>query len=160
MAILFFYSEEPRSGFKLNSSLELISNNERKTVPAFSFYLLFCSTEMRYATILVSLLIVTAILIPGSNLPDVNIGSYDKLIHMVMFTVWALAVRYDFDNTRPVRYLMIFVAGLLFSLLTEVLQILIEGRTFDTYDMAADAVGVIVGLLISAPVLRWVKRFK
>jgi len=114
---------------------------------------------MKYVTILVSLLIITAILIPGSNLPDVNIGSYDKLIHVVMFAVWALAVRYDFD-TRPVRYLMIFVAGLLFSLLTEVLQILVEGRTFDTYDMAADGVGLIVGLLISAPVLKWVKRFK
>ena len=52
---------------------------------------------MKYATLTVSILIIIAVLIPGSNLPDVNIGGYDKLIHIGMFFTWALAVRFDFE---------------------------------------------------------------
>lgn len=112
---------------------------------------------MKYATIVVSLLIIIAVLIPGRNLPDVSIGGYDKLIHLIMFAVWAVAVRYDF-RTKPVGNIAIILAGLLFSCLTEVLQILVEGRSFDIYDMAADTIGVVVGLLISKPLLKWVTR--
>ena len=113
---------------------------------------------MKFLTGLVSLLIIIAVLIPGSNLPDVNIGGYDKLIHMVMFASWAVAVRYDFDR-KPFRYAKVFLAGVLFSALTEVLQILVEGRSFDIYDMVADAGGLIIGLWLSAPVVKWMRRF-
>lgn len=111
---------------------------------------------MKYITILVSVLIVTAVLIPGRDLPDVNIGGYDKLIHLVMFATWAVAVRYDFKDRFSLA--MIFGAGLLFSLLTEVLQLLVEGRSFDLYDMAADGMGLIVGLLASGALLKLIDR--
>lgn len=112
---------------------------------------------MKYATILVSLMILVAVLIPGRDLPDVDIGGYDKLIHFGMFAVWALAVRYDF-RTKPSRYYLVFLAGMLFSLFTEVVQLPVEGRSFDPYDMAADGVGLLVGLLISGPILRVIDR--
>ncbi len=114
---------------------------------------------MKYATIVVSLLIIAAVMIPGKDLPDVEIGGYDKLIHICMFTAWAVAVRYDF-NTGPRRFFIVFLAGLLFSLLTEVLQLPVEGRSFDPFDMAADGLGVIAGLLVSGPVLKTLNRFK
>lgn len=111
---------------------------------------------MKFATPLISVLIIIAVLIPGKDLPDVSIGGYDKLIHIAMFATWAVAVRYDF-NTR-FRFAAIFIAGLLFSLLTEVLQLLVEGRSFDLYDMVADAAGLVLGLLLSGWVLKWVDR--
>jgi VanZ family protein len=111
---------------------------------------------MKYITLLVSALIIIAVLIPGRDLPDVSIGSYDKLIHMAMFATWAVAVRYDFKDRFSLS--MIFGAGLLFSLLTEVLQLLVEGRSFDLYDMAADAIGLIVGLLVSGVLLKLIDR--
>ena len=114
---------------------------------------------MKFATIVVSVLIIVAVLIPGGNLPDVNIGGYDKLIHMVMFAAWAIAVRYDFSNSR-FRYVLVFFMGVAFSALTEILQLLVEGRSFDLYDMAADAVGLVVGLLIGGPLVRWVNQMR
>jgi VanZ family protein len=111
---------------------------------------------MKYATILVSLLIIVAVLIPGGNLPEVSIGGYDKLIHAVMFALWACAVRYDFETLRY-RYLAVLLIGLLFSILTEVLQLLVEGRSLDIFDMLADMIGLAVGLLVSGRVLRWIK---
>jgi VanZ family protein len=114
---------------------------------------------MRYATPIVSLLIIIAVLIPGKDLPDVNIGGYDKIIHMAMFAVWGVAVRYDF-NARPFNFLLVFLAGISFSALTEILQLLVEGRSFDLYDMAADAIGLIVGLMAGKSVLSWIDRVK
>lgn len=75
-----------------------------------------------------------------------------------MFAMWALAVRYDF-HAKPFKFFVIFSAGVLFSVLTEVLQILVEGRSFDIFDMLADVIGLIIGLLVSGPVVRWVKQF-
>ena len=112
---------------------------------------------MKYATIIASLLITIAVLIPGKDLPDVSIGGYDKLIHMVMFAGWALAVRYDFDSRR-FNVVVAFIAGLSFSVITEVLQILVEGRSFDVFDMVADAIGLIVGLWISRPLLGLIEK--
>ena len=118
---------------------------------------LFLEPVMRYATIIVSVLIIIAVLIPGSDLPDVHVGGYDKLIHMVMFAAWAVAIRYDFHPKR-FRFFLVFVAGAAFSAVTELLQLLVEGRSFDVYDMAADALGLIAGLLIGGPVVKWLHR--
>lgn len=114
---------------------------------------------MKYATIIASLLIIIAVLIPGRDLPDVNIGGYDKLIHMAMFAVWAVAVRHDF-KTRTFNFPLAIIAGLAFSALTEALQLLVEDRSFDMFDMAADAAGLIVGFWISRPLLKLIGRIK
>ena len=121
-------------------------------------YCYFCHA-MKYASFLVSILIIIAVLIPGGNLPDVRIGGYDKLIHIAMFLGWALVVQYDF-GTRPLsKRVIYFITGSLFSAITEILQILVEGRSFDVYDMIADMIGLIAGLLVGGPVVRWLKRF-
>lgn len=114
---------------------------------------------MKILTITVSLLIIVAVLIPGSNIPDVGIGGFDKIVHIGMFGLWAVAVRHDFD-TEPFRFFLVFLAGMLFSILTEVLQLVAEDRTFDIYDMAADGIGLIGGLLVSGKVVKLLKRFK
>lgn len=114
---------------------------------------------MKHTTLLISALIIIAVLIPGPNLPDIRIGGYDKLIHLAMFATWIVAVRFDYYDRKPFPWLLTFAIGIGFSALTEVLQLLVEGRTFDLYDMAADTVGMIVGRLVSGPVVRWLHRF-
>ncbi len=115
---------------------------------------------MKYLyTLLVSLLIIIAVLIPGPHLPDVNIVGFDKVVHIGMFGAWAMAVYYDF-SIRSTRHLWAMVAGLAFSVFTEIVQIFIEGRTFDWSDMVADAIGLILGLTIGAWMLRKLFRLK
>jgi VanZ family protein len=108
------------------------------------------------STTVISILIIIAVLIPGSKLPGVEIVGFDKVVHLGMFATWAIAVRYDFPSRYKV--LFIFIAGLFFSFLTEVLQLLAEGRSFDIYDMVADAVGLIIGLLVSRRILKLLGR--
>ena len=113
---------------------------------------------MKFATLLVSVLILVAVLIPGGNLPDVNRGGYDKLIHFGMFLVWVVALQFDFGTKSLSRRIFFLLAGVAFSALTEVVQILVEGRSFDMYDMIADVVGLIAGLLIGPTIIRWLRR--
>jgi VanZ family protein len=49
--------------------------------------------------------------------------------------------------------------GLIFSWLTEILQIVVEGRTFDYTDIIADALGLAIGLLIGRQLLQWIRKY-
>ncbi len=114
---------------------------------------------MKYLfTASLSILILIAVLIPGSTLPDVNpfIG-FDKLVHIALFGAWALAVYYEFRKPEFNLFLA-FVIGISFSLFTEVLQLFVEDRSFDVYDLFADAAGLIIGLTVSPSVLKLFKK--
>lgn len=110
---------------------------------------------MKYLTVIVSLLIIIAVLIPGSNIPSVGLKGVDKFVHISMFATWAIAMRFDFTF---LKWWHIFVLGMIFSFLTEVLQLFAEGRTFDMYDMVSDAIGLFLGFLVAKPVIRILNR--
>jgi VanZ family protein len=114
---------------------------------------------MKYLfTTSISLLIVIAVLIPGSNLPDVNpFFGFDKLVHIGMFGTWALAVYYEFRKPEFNLFLA-FITGISFSLFTEITQLFVEDRSFDVFDLFADAAGLIIGLTISPYILRILKK--
>jgi VanZ family protein len=106
---------------------------------------------MKYVpSIVVTLLIIVAVLIPGSTIPNVNIIGFDKIVHVTMFFTWAAALHCDFPRTH---YLKIIFLGLAFSVSTELLQLVAEDRSFDWYDMVADGIGLCVGLLMASTVL-------
>ncbi len=111
---------------------------------------------MKYS-VAASVLILIILLMPGRNIPDVGMGGVDKLVHFAMFAVWTVVVRYDFDRD-PFPFLLTFIIGVLFGVVTEVLQMLAEERTFDLLDMGANVLGVIGGLIVSGPITRFVKR--
>jgi VanZ family protein len=113
---------------------------------------------MKYlATIFVTVLILVAVLLPGSKIPSVGFQGIDKLAHFTLFYMWSLAIRFDFNNNF--KWIIGFIAGLTFSYLTEVLQLLVEDRAFDYYDIIADTAGLSVGLATGIFVLKIITRF-
>jgi VanZ family protein len=112
---------------------------------------------MRYLfTTFVSVFILIAVLLPGSTIPDVEIIGFDKIVHVGMFGLWALVVRYDF-RSPSFNFLLAFVIGMSFSVLTEVLQVFAESRTFDWFDVVADFIGLLSGLLVGSKMLALLK---
>lgn len=108
-------------------------------------------------TIITSILIIIAVLIPGKQIPDPGIVGLDKFVHFGMFFTWAVSFRYE-TQTR-LSPLMTLLVGLLFSLFTEVIQIAVEGRTFDWLDLATDFLGLCGGLLASGLIIRTIQRY-
>jgi VanZ family protein len=113
------------------------------------------AVAMKVLTFVVSILIIIAVLIPGSNIPSVSFAGVDKFVHITMFASWAVAIAFDFRTVKP---WIIFLLGLLFSLITEILQLFVEGRSFDFYDMIADGAGLILGLLLAKPFIKIMSR--
>lgn len=110
---------------------------------------------MKFLTIIVSTLIIIAVLIPGSNIPSVELIGFDKFVHITMFLSWAVALKFDVSGLKS---WMVISFGLLFSLLTEILQLFVEGRSFDWFDMVADLGGLLIGVVIAPTFARVVNK--
>ena len=110
---------------------------------------------MKYLlTIIMTVIILVAISWPGSHLPDIKIVGFDKIAHFCIFLAWTVAVVHDFNA----KWYIALAAALLLALLTEVIQLKVEGRTFDLYDLLADAIGATVGLACSAFIIRITRK--
>lgn len=100
-------------------------------------------------TIIIASLILVAVLLPASALPDApGLPGLDKLAHFAMFLALAVAVRFDFSLGSRRRLALAFFAALAFSALTEALQLLADGRSAQLPDMFADIAGFAAGLAV------------
>ena len=107
--------------------------------------------------LLTTLLILLGTLIPGSNLPEHPVFSYDKLVHAAAFMVWTLATGITWRAFQPQRLSLtvLIVAPLLFGVAIEVLQgILPTSRSPEWMDVIFDALGTFFGLLVYLLILR------
>lgn len=101
-------------------------------------------------TAVVAALILVAVSLPGSSLPDgPGIPGLDKAIHACMFLALALAVWFDFKPSGARGIAAAVAAGLAFAAFTELLQLAVEGRSTELIDGIADMAGYAAGLAAS-----------
>lgn len=96
-----------------------------------------------------------AFCLPGQVLPEEDwfgIIQLDKWIHVGLFTVmvflWCLPLfhRPVFQRSLPKLFTRVSIAALSYGILMEFIQhFLISNRSFDVGDIAADAVGCLIG---------------
>lgn len=93
-----------------------------------------------------SVMILYVTLIPGKDVPEVNIS--DKLIH---FGVFAGLLTLTYSGLlkegigSPLRKAIIY--SLLMGIVTECLQMFIPGRSFSYFDLIANIAGILVPVL-------------
>lgn len=102
--------------------------------------------------------ILVLTLLPGNYIPRVgsfwNLFSPDKLIHIFLFSVFALLLFSGFFKQYPgrnQRYItgMVLAFSILLAVLTELLQAMLPlGRSGNVYDTIADFAGISMGWLI------------
>ena len=86
------------------------------------------------------------------------IGEFDKWAHAIVFT--ALAIWFA-GQYRPRSYWRIALGLLIFGILIELCQRMVSYRSAEWLDVAADAAGIIGGLLIAVAGLGgWSQRFE
>jgi len=81
----------------------------------------------------------------------------DKLIHVVVFFIFALLWTLSLGAKRNTALLVLFL-GITFSSATELLQINIAGRSRDIYDWYANCLGVFTGVLFALLFTRNAKK--
>lgn len=103
----------------------------------------------RLATIFATLVVLAALLWPGEDLPEVGLAGLDKAVHLLLFGAWALALRFDWPGLRARPWLLVLAVAL-FAPITEGLQLLAPGRSFDLLDAAADLCGAVLAAAFGA----------
>ena len=105
--------------------------------------------------ILWGMFILVATLTPGKSLPSSSLFRFDKLIHVVIFGVFAwLVLRAYFlsvknsNRSKTNVYLIVAAATILFGIAIEGMQQYIPDRGADRYDIIANTVGIIAAQVI------------
>lgn len=104
--------------------------------------------------ILWGMFILVATLTPGKSLPSSSLFRFDKLIHIIIFGVFAwLVLRALFlsDKTtgnKTTVYLLVGVSTILFGIAIEGMQQYIPDRGADRYDVIANTVGIVLAQVI------------
>ena len=86
--------------------------------------------------------------VPDLGLPSFKLLELDKLMHFIMYLIFALVWGLKIENFSE-RKMEISAYLILFGLGLEILQhILPFGRYFDLGDFVADSIGVLFGIFI------------
>lgn len=99
--------------------------------------------------ILWGMFILIATLTPGKSLPSSSLFRFDKIIHIVIFGVFAwLVLRAYFlssknHNGKTNVYFIVGIATILFGIAIEGMQQYIPDRGADRYDIIANTIGII-----------------
>lgn len=97
-----------------------------------------------------TLLILVACLIPGRDVPDVSIPMIDKWVHFVIFAGFGFLWLCTRPGHSIKRCLIVLFCSILLGYAVELLQGsgITEGRSFDYYDVVADGIGGLIGVLL------------
>ena len=100
------------------------------------------------------LIVLAALSIPGSTLPQVNFELADKMVHTACFFVLGLLWMRALNGSGWRRAAITLAIGVFFGVASEVYQDLMPiNRLFDPFDAVADAVGVLLAVMVDLLVL-------
>lgn len=100
-----------------------------------------------------TMLLFLLCLIPGEDLPEVDVPFIDKWTHFVLFAPFSFLWLMVFPGKSWKRLTTIFLISVVIGWLVEELQGLLTmlGRSKDEMDILADAIGGLLGVLL----FRW-----
>lgn len=105
----------------------------------------------KFVATLWTLLIFILCLIPGNELPEVNIPLVDKWTHVILFGIFAFLWLCTIPSRKPQVLFIVFIITVFLGWLVEYIQgHYTIGRSQDNMDILADAIGGAVGVAIFA----------
>ena len=83
--------------------------------------------------------------IPGRSFPDVAVFRYDKVLHMLVYSVLGAFCCLALPVPRKYAVPCAALVAILYGLTDEFHQMFVPGRSADLHDVVADGVGGLVG---------------
>ncbi len=142
--------QAPNAVIDAKPDLQLISGAPGRSFSRATETLVFWVKFMRIAVFILSaywLLIFVGTHLPAPALPA--LGTSDKLLHLAAFAGLAFLLAWAIPSGRwPLSRNLALAAAIAFgyAVLDELSQQFIPGRTCDPLDVAADTVGILIGL--------------
>ena len=104
------------------------------------------------AAIAYTILLVMVSLIDLKGVPDLGSSFDDKIYHFLAYFVLAILwITYSKQLKNRVKLYQVFLGMIVFGVVLELIQHQLNpNRTYDTLDLLANCLGVVVGTLIAA----------
>jgi len=99
----------------------------------------------------IAILVVSTI--PGGAIPDIEILSFDKLLHIIEYFILAFLM---INVTKIITFksiLIIIIIGIAYGGFNEIWQGAIAGRYASIYDAIANGIGMIIGSFVTVKYL-------
>lgn len=81
--------------------------------------------------------------IPGSEFPELPFPGFDKLVHLVEYSI----LGFLWVKALGKRIIIVILLGIIYGVFDEIHQIFVPYREFSILDILVDGVGVILGVL-------------
>ena len=113
-------------------------------------------------TVIVTILILVAILMPGDSVPSVGIPGIDKLVHFSMFFTLSgvFCLEYLWHYKCLPHMLYTFLGLFTFAFITEVIQLFAVKRSFDLKDLVADIIGSVTAYMVLKGYITFIHKKK
>ena len=85
--------------------------------------------------------------IPGKSVPTVFSLTWDKLLHVIEYFFLGILGYRAYENKYKYITIVISMFGIVFGCIDEIWQLFIPGRNPSYYDVIADGIGVILGVI-------------
>ena len=103
----------------------------------------------RILLILYAVLILLVSSIPGNSIPRFVLFSWDKLLHLIEYSILGFLSVNSFDKKSKKQIIIISFFCLCFAMLDEVWQSFIPGRFSSALDVIADGIGIVIGSIFA-----------
>ncbi len=106
-------------------------------------------TRYHFLAILWTLGILAACSIPVKDLPSIDIVSFDKFAHFIVFAGFGLLWMHALRDKPGRQNLLVLAFGLAYAVLTEIYQGMLPfDRTPDPKDALANTLGLLTAMLV------------
>jgi len=119
-----------------------------------------------WLSIIWSIIIIIFCSLPNSNIPRnriISIPHFDKIIHFGIYFILSLLILYETKikiGKKKTVFIFTSIFSFVLGLLIEIEQhYLINSRTGDLYDLIADVLGTITGIIFFVLLTRLFKRY-
>ena len=96
------------------------------------------------------ILIISVSSIPGNSIPRFILFSWDKLLHLVEYSILGYLAVNSFREISIGQLFVIIISCLGFACIDELWQSLIPGRFSSGLDIIADGIGIIIGSIFGS----------
>ncbi|NND61906.1 MAG: VanZ family protein [Flavobacteriaceae bacterium] len=98
-----------------------------------------------------SLLVTILFLMPAQDVPEVTIPFLDKLVHVLIFSILSFIWLLIFRNSSKIIHTILWICLIIwcYGIIIELLQQwFFDTRNADSWDVVANSVGILTGVLL------------
>lgn len=114
-----------------------------------------------WASVSWALVLAVLMLLPQDSFPESKLLSYDKIAHLGVFSILSFLVLWGKRNKKDKarlenKYLLnSLTICVVYGFVLEILQSVVPGRMTDIYDLLANTIGAIVGVVVFSTFIRY-----